>query len=417
MFALVDCNSFYASCEQVFRPELRGKPVVVLSNNDGCIVARSKEAKALGIPDLHAFFKIEHIIRQHKIAIFSSNYPLYGDLSNRVMTTLTQFSSAIEVYSIDEMFLSLDDFSVDLSDYGQEIKRSVWRNVRIPVGVGMAPTKTLAKLASRAAKKIPKLNGVCVLDERYKWEWVLRRAALTNIWGVGKRMAIRLEALGIHSAWDLANAQPKYIRSFSNVNLERTIAELNGEACLELEEAPPAKKQIYCTRSFGNKARELQPVLEAISLYATRAAEKLRAQNHLALTLHMFMHTSPFEPNFCSLSDVVQLPYPTDDTREIVRLARDTAKKLYRPGHAFLKAGIGLIDITDKQFFQLDLLHKGQSQKADRLMEVVDRINKQQGKGTVFLGAQGISKPWYMRQQYTSPQYTTKWGDIPHCQC
>jgi DNA polymerase V len=417
MFALVDCNSFYASCEQVFRPELRGKPVVVLSNNDGCIVARSKEAKALGVPNLYAFFKIEKFIRQHNVATFSSNYTLYGDLSNRVMSTLNQFSPAVEVYSIDEMFLSLDNFSVDLKQYGLDIKRTVWRDVRIPVGVGIAPSKTLAKLASRVAKKIPKQKGVCVLDVADKWEWVLRRASLTDIWGVSKGLVRRLQALDIHSAWDLARAKPKHIRTFSNVCLERTIEELNGKPCLELEEAPSAKKQIYCSRSFGSKARELQALLEAISLYATRAAEKLRAQNHLALTLHIFMHTSPFEPNYYSASDMVQLAYPTDDSREIVRLARETSKRLYRPGHAFLKAGIGLIEIIDKQYYQLDLLHKGQSQKADRLMEVVDRINQEKGKGTVFLGAQGIGKPWYMRQQYASPQYTTKWSDIPLCRC
>ena len=413
MFALVDCNSFYASCEQVFRPDLRGRPVVVLSNNDGFVVARSKEAKALGIGDLQPFFKIETLLRQHRVAIFSSNYPLYGDLSNRVMVSLKAYSPAIEVYSIDEMFMSLRGIPVDTREYGRDIKRCIWQHVRIPVSVGIAPTKTLAKLANRAAKKIPQTRGVCALDQPHKWEWLLRRVAVTDVWGVAARTAARLADLDIRSAWDLASAHPKMVRRRSNVCLERTIEELNGRPCLELEGLPPAKKQIYCTRSFGRKARQLQPVLEAISVYAARAAEKLRAQKSLALDMHVFMHTSPFKPNFHAVSDVVKLPYPTDDTRIITALARRTIARLYTPGHAFLKAGVGLTRIVDRKHYQFDLWHPGQSERADRLMTVMDQINRTEGRGTLFLASQGVTKPWYMRQQFTSPQYTTKWADLP----
>jgi DNA polymerase V len=413
VLALVDCNSFFASCEQVFRPDLRGKPVVVLSNNDGFVVARSKEAKELGIGDLQTFFKVEHLLRRHKVTIFSSNYPLYGDISNRVMQGLQKFSPNIEVYSIDEMFLDFHDMPFELNDYGKKIKALTWQHTRIPVSVGIAPTKTLAKMANRAAKKIPKCQGVCVMDEPHKWEWYLRRVPVTAIWGVAKRLAKRLEPLHIHTAWDLASANPKAVRRVSSVNLERTIAELNGQPCLTLEELPPAKKQIYCTRSFGKKARELQPVLEAISLYAARAAEKLRAQKYLALAMHVFIHTSPFKPNFHAVSDVVKLPYPTDDTRLIIALARDTVSRLYSPGHAFLKAGIGLVEIVDREHYQFDLLHPGQPEKSDRIMNVMDKINKNEGRGTLFLASQGVSKPWYMRQQFTSPQYTTKWSELP----
>ncbi len=413
MFALVDCNSFYASCEQVFRPDLRGKPVVVLSNNDGFIVARSKEAKALGIPDLEPFFKVEALLKKHNVAIFSSNYPLYGDLSGRVMATLQTFSPRIEVYSIDEMFLDMAGTTAELTALGQGIKTCLWDHVKIPVSVGFAPTKTLAKLANRTAKKLAKCAGVCVLDQPHKWQWVLRRVPVTDVWGVGKRLARRLDDLNIRSAYDLASANPKIVRRASSINLERTIEELNGRPCLALDELPPAKKQIYCTRSFGNKATELPPILEAISLYASRAGENLGAQRHLGLTMHMFLHTCPFQPGFHSVSAMAQLPYPTDDAREIVALARQVATRLYSPGHAFLKAGIGLIDIIDRQHHQFDLLHKGQPEKADRLMQVMDRINRQQGKGTLFLAAQGISKPWYMRQQFTSPEYTTRWKDLP----
>ncbi len=413
MLALVDCNSFYASCEQVFRPDLRGRPVVVLSNNDGFVVARTKEAKALGIPDLEPFFKIESLLRRHNVTIFSSNYPLYGDLSTRVMATLQTLSPRIEVYSIDEMFLDLGGMPGDMKVVGQEIKYRLWDHIRMPVGVGIAPTKTLAKLANRVAKKVPQCAGVCVLDEPAKWEWVLQRLPVTAVWGIAKRLARRLEDLRIRSAHDLATANPKVVRRVSSVNLERTIEELNGRPCLALEEVPSAKKQIYCTRSFGNKATTLQPILEAITLYASRAAEKLRTQNHMALTIHVFVHTSPFEPNFHAVSEIAKLPYPTDDTREIVGLARTVITRLYSPGHAFLKAGIGLVEIVDRKYYQFDLLHSGQLAKSDKLMEVIDRINQRTGKGTLFLAAQGVSKPWYMRQQFTSPQYTTKWCDLP----
>lgn len=413
MFALVDCNSFYASCEQVFRPDLRGKPVVVLSNNDGFVVARSKEAKALGIPDLHPFFKIESFLRKHNVAIFSSNYPLYGDMSNRVMTTLKEFSPQLEIYSIDEMFLSFAGMNIDTTEYGKEIKARVWNVVRIPVSVGVAPTKTLAKLANRMAKKIPKFEGSCTLDAPHKWEWVLKRVPVTDVWGINKRLAIRLAEYDVKTAHDLATLNPKMARRKTNVCIERTIEELNGISCLGLEDVPPAKKQIYCTRSFGKKATTIEPVLEGVSLYATRAAEKLRKQQHLAIAMHVFIHTSPFKPNFHSASDIARLPYPTDDTRVLIKTARRLAESLYRDGHAYLKAGVGLVEIAHKRTHQLDLFHPGQTIKSDGLMKAIDSINNTNGKGTIFFAAQGVSKPWHMRQQFTSPQYTTRWREIP----
>jgi DNA polymerase V len=413
MFALVDCNSFYASCEQIFRPDLRGKAVVVLSNNDGFVVARSKEAKALGIGDLQPFFKIEHLLRKNNVAIFSSNYPLYGDISHRVMQTLRQFSPQVEVYSIDEMFLGLDGYTMNYASYGSNIREMLWEHVRMPVGVGIAPTKTLAKIANRMAKKMPRLNGVCVLDEAHKWQWVLKRIPVTDVWGIASRMARRLEELHINTAWDLATANPAQVRKRSSVCIERTMRELNGTPCFALEDMPAARKQIYCTRSFGNKATTKAPVLSALSLYAARASEKLRQQNHLALSIHVFMHTSPFKPDFYSVSEMMKLPYPTDDSRVITHAVRKLASVLYSDGHAFLKAGVGLVDLMDKKKYQFDLFHPGQSLKADKLMQVIDNINRSEGKGTLFLAAQGVSKPWYMRQQFTSPQYTSKWADIP----
>ena len=411
MFALVDCNSFYASCEQVFRPDLRDKPVVVLSNNDGCIVARSKEAKALGIPDLQPFFKIENQLRRHGVAIFSSNYSLYGDISRRVMTTLQEFGTPFEVYSIDEIFLDLDGHRG--GELAPLIRDRLWQELRIPVSLGLAPTKTLAKLANRVAKQAPACHGVCILDEPHKWEWVLKRTAVRDVWGVGRRLEARLQGFGIRSALDLARANAKVLRRHGSVNLERTVEELNGRPCLLLDDLPVTKQQIYSTRSFGSKARSLAPLQEAVAHYAARAAEKLRTQRHLARAVHVFMHTSPHEPNYHSASGVVQLPCPGDDVRVIVAAARQLAKELYRPGHAFLKAGVGLLDIVDRHHHQFDLLQPGQSARNDALMKTLDTLNSKLGRGTLFVAGQGTHRPWAMRQQFRSPRYTTRWEEVP----
>lgn len=413
MFALVDCNSFYASCEQVFRPDLRGKPVVVLSNNDGVIVASTPQAKVLGIPDFSPFHKVEALLRYNKVAVFSSNYALYGDISRRVIQVLQTFSPRFEVYSIDEAFLSMKGIDDLNQNYYQAMRKTVWRDVRIPTSVGVAPTKTLAKLANHMAKNIPRLDGVCVLDSPQKWQWGLRRLPVTKVWGVGKRLARRLEPLRIYTAWELANANPKVIRRYTSVCLERTIEELNGRPCLTLEAAPVDKKRIYCTRSFGVKATVLQSVQQAVALYASRAAEKLRDQQHLVTALHVFIHTSPFEPNFHSDSAVARLPCPTDDTRHIVGLATTLAERLYKPGHAFLKAGVGLLELIDKRFQQRHLFHAEQSGQSERLMQAIDKINQRQGRGTVFVAAQGLNKSWHMRRHYCSPCYTSRWEDIP----
>lgn len=413
MFALVDCNSCYASCEQIFRPELRGKPVVVLSNNDGFIVARSKEAKLLGLQELQPFFKVEQLLKQNNVAIFSSNYPLYGDISHRVMTTLKAFSPEVEVYSIDEMFLNFEGMQWDLNEYGQQIKNKLWQDIRMPVAVGIAPSKTLSKLANRAAKTIAKCNGVCVLDEPHKWQWLQKRLPVTKVWGVGSRLAKRLERYHIHTVYDLAQANAKTLRRDVSVNLERTINELNGIACYPLEEQPPAKKQIYCTRSFEHKLTELAPIKQAVAVYAGRAAEKLRAQNSLVQMIQVFLQTSPFELGHVSRNVVCQTPFPTNDSREIVKAALQGLESIYKPGHRYLKAGVGLLDVSDRQFNQYDLFHEGQSSRSDKVMKVLDRTNLEHGRNTLFIGSEGVVRKWAMRQQYKSPAYTTRWADIP----
>jgi len=412
MYALVDCNSFYASCEQIFRPELRGKPLVVLSNNDGCIVARSKEAKALAVPDLYAYFKLKDFLEANHVHVFSSNYALYGDISNRVMTTLKQFSPDIEVYSIDEMFLSLKGFTNNLDAYGREIKHTIWQHIRMPVGVGIAPTKTLAKLANHAAKKIPKCEGVCVLDTPDKWGWLLRRLPTNKVWGVGSKLSKKLATNGILTAWDLSQADKKLIRQVGNVCLERTASELKGIECLDLEEVQD-KKQIYSTRSFGRKVTGLSELHEAISLYATRACEKLRKQQHMVKTIHVFLQTSPFLPNYYVNSIVVQLPYATDDSRLVIHCAKAGIEQIYLPNKQYLKAGIGLIELVEKNNSQQDFFCMGQPLASEKVMSALDTINQKYGAGTVFIAAQGIRKPWTMRQHFKSPAYTTRWEDLP----
>lgn len=413
MIGIVDCNSCYASCEQIFRPELRNKPVVVLSNNDGFVIARSKEAKALGIGELQAFFKIEPLLRKHKVTIFSSNYPLYGDISNRVMTTLSTFSPSVEVYSIDEMFLDLTGIQEPMNSYGQRIKDTVWQHIRMPVCVGVAPSKTLAKLANKAAKTYQHCQGVCVLEQPQQWQWLQKRIPVNKVWGVGSRLSKRLAKLDIYTAYDLSRANTKIMRRHININIERTIEELNGHACIDFEEQPPAKKQIYCSRSFGKKLTALAPILEAVAAYASRASEKLRKQKCLTTSIHVFLHTSPYEENHYSNAVTVKLPYPSDDTSLIVDAALQAIKHMYRANLRFQKAGIGLIDIKPKQHLQFDLFHSGQSKNRDQLMAVMDNINNSYGRGMLHIAAAGGTKQWAMRQKYLSPAYTTRWTDLP----
>lgn len=428
MFCLVDCNSFYASCEQVFRPDLRNKPVVVLSNNDCFIVARSAQAKALGIGDLQTAFDIKPWLKRHNVTIFSSNYPLYGDLSARVMATLQLFSSQVEIYSIDEMFLYLEDYafpaghsqsinSQSINDYGRLIRQTVTQHTALPVGVGIAPTKTLAKLASRAAKDIAQCKGVCVLDTAEKWDWMKKRTPVKKIWGISSRFSARLADINIFTALELANADPKYIRRYFNVCVERIIEELNGHACLSLEEIPALKKQIYCSRSFAAKTYQLQAILDAISLYVARACEKLRAQQSYCASIQILLYCARYEHGYYNSHKVIQLPYPSDDTRLISAMVRTAIAQLFKPGIAYIKAGVGLLDLSTKKRQQLDLFHPGQAAKSDQLMSVIDKINRHYGRNSIYIAAEGVHKKWAMRQAYRSPSYTSQWHELPEIQC
>ena len=416
MMALVDCNSCYASCEQVFRPDLRDKPVVVLSNNDGCIIARSKQAKNLGIPDLHPYFKVENQLKKHNVIVFSANFRLYGDISNQVMATLRDFSPHVEQYSIDEMFLDFDGMTWDMNDYGKTIRDTIWQNVRMPVGVGIAPTKTLTKLANHAAKNL-KPGNVAVLDTPEKWQWLEKRLPISKIWGIGKRLTKRLNAVGIHNAYQLAQADARFIRKHTSVNVERTICELNGEPCIGLDEQPVPKKEIFVTRSFGTKTRSKEELLRHISRYAAAAAEKLRSQNSFCSSLYIFAHTSEFKAGFYNNSCVIKLPYPNSNSQLIIQHAKQGMSQIYREDGLFAKCGIGLLDIRDRSFYQYDLFSAGQSTSTDELMQVIDSINQRYGRDSLTFAAEGMTGKWTMRQNRLSPSYTSCWRDLPRVCC
>jgi len=421
MIALVDCNACYVSCEQIFRPDLRGKAVVVLSNNDGCIIARSKEAKLLGIADLSPYFKQKALLDLHKVKVFSANFRLYGDVSNQVMENLRSFSPRVEQYSIDEMFLDVDRFvdgseNSNLNQYALKMKATLWRHVRMPVGVGVAPTKTLSKLANHAAKHIKK-DGVAVLDTPEKWQWLQRRLPVNKIWGIGSQLTKRLNMLGIRTAYELAQADPKQIRRLTSVNVEKTISELNGECCIELEEVMVPKKEIFVTRSFAKKISRLPDLLGHISRYATAAAEKLRRQDSYCQQLYVFVRTSRFKEDYYTNSVEARLPYPTSDTAVLIHYAKQAMMTLYKSDCLFAQCGIGLLDIRHRCFYQTDFLMPEQSSKTDCLMQTLDKVNQRYGRDTLTFGAEGLLGRWTMKQAKLSPSYTSSWKDLPRINC
>ena len=415
MYALVDCNTFYASCEQIFNPALLGKPVVVLSNNDGCVISRNAEAKALAIPGMVPYYQVKAALQKHQVKIFSSNYELYGDISARVMQLLEPFASDMEVYSIDEAFLLVH--TDDLHAHGKAIKDALWQSARMPVCVGLAPTKTLAKLANRAAKKIGKLNGVCVLDHADKWRWLLARTSPVDLWGVGSRITAHLERLGIRTALQLADSNPKMLRRQFSVVLERTLRELNGEACLDLDLEVAPRKDIICTRAFSYKVSELAELQQAVSLYAARACEKLRLQHGVARQLWVYLERRDPKLGFIQRQQWVQLPCFTDDTRVIAHHAAVAVQQMFKSGLQYRKAGLGLVDIRTRKYEQQDFFAAQQSAQSQELMQMLDRINHRYGKHTLALANAGITPSWAMKRDYLSPRYTTRWGELPVVRC
>ena len=418
VFALVDCNNFYASCEKLFDPKLAGKPVVVLSNNDGCVVARSAEVKALGIPMGVPWFKIQKEAKQYGIVAFSSNYALYADMSNRVVEVLGQFTPNLEVYSIDESFLDLTGFNRDLVEYGQDIRQRIQQWLGLAVCVGIAPTKTLAKLANHCAKKgLAGMDGVCDFTtmSESQLDRLFADIEVSEVWGVGRKIDARLAPMGISTVRQLRDADPDMIRAKFSVALERTVRELRGVSCLDLEEVAPDKQQIMCSRSFGQYAEDREQLEEVVASYVSRAAEKLRHQDSLAGALMVFIRTNPFNPKEPQYhrSLTIPLPEPTADTRILISWALKVLRRMYRPGFAYQKAGVMLSDLRPRTMVQASLFADLEDDRGRQLMATLDAINGRWGRGTLRSAAEGMEKPWQMKRQRLSPRYTTDWEGLP----
>lgn len=415
MLALVDCNSFYVSCERVFNPSLNGCPVVVLSNNDGCIVSRSNEAKALGIKLGVPAFKIAEMIEKNKVAVFSSNYTLYGDLSRRVMTTLAGFAPEMEVYSIDEAFLDLTGIQGNLETYGREIRRRVLKDTGMPVCVGIGPTKALAKAANHCAKKRPEHKGVLVLDSPEAIERTLRTIAVGDVWGVGRQYRKLLEGTGVMTAWDLAQQPDAWVQKWMTIVGLRLKKELLGEPCLELELAAPAKKMICTSRSFGRSLNDLSSLKEAVANFAAACALKLREQRTCAGQVMVFIQTNSFKPQEPQYAKnaVYRLPVATNNSEELIKSAMAVLEAIYREGYLYKKAGVIVSEIVPQDQVQSSLFDGADRVMEGRLMETMDRLNARYGANTVKIARQGHGdSSWKLRQEKLSPAYTTRWSDI-----
>ncbi|HIF17360.1 MAG TPA: Y-family DNA polymerase [Cycloclasticus sp.] len=413
--ALVDCNNFYVSCERLFRPDLINKPVAVLSNNDGCIVARSQEVKDLGIKMAVPVHQVKELIQQHDIQLFSSNYPLYADLSARIMHSLSAFSPTIDVYSIDEAFVDLDRANLEPTKLGHDIKDSLSQWVGIPVGVGIGPTKTLAKLANYAAKKWPKTGGVVDISDAVKRKKIMQITAVNEIWGVGRRLTERLNALGIESIWDLQSQSIGSIRKHFNITLAQTVQELQGTPVMPFAEPTKPKQQIICSRSFRDKLTSEQDLAQTLSVFCLRAAEKLRAQQGLARKVSVFIRTSPFD-NSESYSKSVhyKLKSATSDSRDLLKITKQLLASIYKEGYQYQQAGVVLGDITSSKAstaIQHDLFAPSADERSEKLMVTLDQINQRFDK-QLTLAAVGNKKLWQSVPINRSNQYTTDWKGL-----
>ncbi|MES2365744.1 MAG: Y-family DNA polymerase [Pseudomonadota bacterium] len=423
--ALVDVNNCYVSCERVFRPDLEGVPMVVLSNNDGCVVARSAEVKALGIPMGVPWFQLKDLAKQHGILAFSSNYALYGDMSNRFMRVLAQFSPEQEIYSIDESFLDLSEFRhQNLTAYAQEIRQRVKRWVGLPVCVGIGPSKTLAKLANHVAKKRPHWNSVCDLTTlpQSDLDALLEDIDVNEVWGVGRRLTAALAERSINSVRDLRDADPGRIRKQFSVVLERSVQELRGVSCLDMEDVAPAKQQIMSSRSFGQPIVRLDDLSEAVTLHTTRATEKLRGQHSVAGAIQVFIQTNRFKLKVPQYNPGITVPMAqaTNDTLQLTQAALAGLKRIYKPGYCYAKAGINLIDIAPMNSAPLDLFADVEhAERRTALMVTLDTVNRRFGRNTLGAGVVGLvaTRSWSMKRGNKTPGYTTDWDELPQVRC
>jgi DNA polymerase V len=417
IYGHIDGHKFYANCERIYRPDLRGKPVVVLSNNDGCVIAQSSEAKAvLELYMCRPWFEVKEEAEKHGVVAFSSNYELYADVSNRFMETLRQFAPRIEVYSIDESFIDMTGYRGDLTAHGREMRGTVEQWAKIPCGVGYGRTKTLAKLANHCAKKMPRFNEVCDLVTMPEDELnsIMESLKLSDVWGIGKRLEKRMNARGIHNVLKLKNADPKRIRDEFGVVVERTVKELNGEAHHELNEAMPDAKQVMSSRSFGERVTTLAGLEQAISFHASTATARMREKGLYANAVMVFIQNSPFDKAEPYMpSHVIALPAPTDNTMQINKVALWVLKKLFRPDIYYQKCGVMLTELVPASGKQSDMFGfvEGDA-KADALMSVMDSINSKYSRGTIKLASEGVHKAWSMKREFKSPNFAS-WEELP----
>jgi DNA polymerase V len=417
IYALVDCNNFYASCERVFRPELENVPIVVLSNNDGCIVARSAEVKRLKIPNGSPLFKVKHLIDKHGVRVFSSNYTLYADLSGRVMNILGTYTPELEIYSIDEAFLDLSGMEhVDLVEYGRDIKRIIRQWTGIPVCVGIAPTKTLAKLANRVAKKFPKFGGVFDITDHPKIDQILEHVEVADVWGVGRRHERMLLKMGVANARQLRDLDEDWVMRRMTVVGWKMVRELKGIPCYEMEDQPEPKQGIITSKSFGHPVESLEDLREAVASYTARAAEKLRSQGSVVSHLTLFITTNPYSkeaPQYAR-SATASLDPPTAYTPELTSAAIDLLERMYRPGYFYKKAGVMLTGIISDRELNYDAFRPAYTDgPQQRVMEALDEVNRRYGSNTLKYGTMGFDHAWRMNQNSLSPKYTTSWDELP----
>lgn len=416
MYALVDCNNFFVSCERVFDSRLEGKPVIVLSNNDGCAISRSNEAKTLGIAMGANYFEIENLIKQHNVQVFSTNFVLYADLSLRVKGLLSKFCPDIEDYSIDESFLDFNGFErYNLKEYCTTIAKTVHQGTGIPVSIGVAPTKTLAKVANKYAKKYSGYNSVCVIDTEEKIVKALQKFDVSDVWGIGRQHTKRLASLGIKTAYDFTQLPKAWIRKNMTVIGERTWRELQGEPCIQMEKITPAKQSILVSRSFGKMIQDYAIISDALSSYTCMAAAKLRKQKSCAKSLLVFIDTNPYREDLSQYSQhiVLNLPVASNSSQELLHYALKGLKTIFKPNYFYKKAGVMLMDLCSENEVQGNLFDNVDRKKHHKLMTVLDRVNDKYGRNTLKFAIMGDGQAWKIKQERLSPCYTTRLSDYP----
>ena len=412
IFALIDCNAFYVSCERVFNPKLNNKPVVALSNNDGCIIARSKEAKALGIKMGVPLFKVKDIVERENVIVFSSNYTLYADMSRRVMNIISEFTPSIEVYSIDEAFIELTNMNVDYESYARHMRKVILQYTGIPVSIGIASTKTLTKVANHIAKDDESLEGVCSLIQHENLDQVLEDTNVADVWGVGRQLSKKLIANGIFNAKLLKNCEDAWVRKMMSVNGLKTVSELREISCLDLEETSATRKSCCTTRSFGKPLENLDDIEQAVTTFARRATERIRGENLTASTVSVFLRTNPFDRNrYYSNSSTTTLSYPTYDTVQIVKIALQLTKIIFRENYKYKKAGVLLSGFSEKGTETKDLLSETRY-RSPKLMSAVDQINERYGSDTIQIATECQMGKWKQKRKNCTQSYTTQLDNV-----